>query len=139
MKKLDIYLDTSVINFLFAVDAPEFMKVTKELFDNYIKNEKYRVFISQVVINEINATKNPEVRNKLLSVLQKYPIRQVKIQHESDAIIKLSLKYIQSGILPKTMIADANHIAISVVNNIDVLLSWNFKHLANIHREREKF
>ena len=34
MKKLKIYLDTSVINFLFADDVPEFRKITEDFFEN---------------------------------------------------------------------------------------------------------
>jgi hypothetical protein len=30
MKKLNVYLDTSVINFLFAEDSPEKKKITEE-------------------------------------------------------------------------------------------------------------
>lgn len=37
MKKLKIYLDTSVINFLFADDVPEFQKITEDFFENYVK------------------------------------------------------------------------------------------------------
>ena len=50
MKKLKIYLDTSVINFLFADDVPEFKKITDDFFENYIKKEKYLAYISDVVI-----------------------------------------------------------------------------------------
>jgi len=32
MKKLRIYLDTSVVNFLFAEDAPDFRRVTEDFF-----------------------------------------------------------------------------------------------------------
>jgi len=32
MKKLRIYLDTSIINFLYADDAPDLKKITEELF-----------------------------------------------------------------------------------------------------------
>ncbi len=35
MRKLKIYLDTSVINFLFADDVPEFKKITEDFFMNY--------------------------------------------------------------------------------------------------------
>jgi len=34
-------------------------------------------------------------------------------------------------------IEDAYHIAISTVNDLDVLTSWNYKHLANINKERK--
>ena len=43
--------------------------------------------------------------------------------------------YIQSGIIPKNKTEDALHIAISTVYKMDVLLSWNFKHLANISKQ----
>jgi hypothetical protein len=32
MKKLRIYLDTSIVNFLFADDAPDFRRVTEDFF-----------------------------------------------------------------------------------------------------------
>lgn len=53
MKKLKLYLDTSVLNFLFAEDAPDFKNVTIDFFENYVAKEKYDVFISNVVIREI--------------------------------------------------------------------------------------
>ena len=41
-KRLKLYLDTSIPNFLFAVDSPEKMEITKDLFDNFIKTSVYR-------------------------------------------------------------------------------------------------
>jgi hypothetical protein len=32
MKELPIYLNTSVVNFLFAEDAPDFRRVTEDFF-----------------------------------------------------------------------------------------------------------
>ena len=55
MKKLKIYLDTSVINFLFADDVPEFKKITEEFFE-HVKEQRYHVFISDIVIKEIDKT-----------------------------------------------------------------------------------
>ena len=43
MKKLKIYLDTSVINFLFADDAPEKRDITIEFFEHYVKTKFYEV------------------------------------------------------------------------------------------------
>lgn len=48
MNKLKIYLDTSVINFLFADDAPEFKEITKDFFEKYVT--EYDVYISDIVI-----------------------------------------------------------------------------------------
>lgn len=43
-KKLKIYLDTSVINFIYAEDAPDFREVTINFFENFLDN--YDVYIS---------------------------------------------------------------------------------------------
>jgi hypothetical protein len=51
MKKLRIYLDTSVINFLFADDAPDFKKATVEFFDQYATG--YELYVSEIVRLEI--------------------------------------------------------------------------------------
>ncbi|MDQ3022700.1 MAG: hypothetical protein M3R36_19365 [Bacteroidota bacterium] len=67
MRKLKVYLDTSVINFLFADDSPEFKKITIEFFNNYVRKNIYDTFISEVVIKEIMNTKNKDKRNKLLN------------------------------------------------------------------------
>ena len=36
--------------------------------------------------------------------------------------------------LTAKMRADAQHIAIATVGRVDVLVSWNFKHIVNLHR-----
>jgi len=41
MKKTTIYLDTSIINFLYADDAPEKMAITIDFFQNYVKKGVY--------------------------------------------------------------------------------------------------
>ena len=51
MNKLRIYLDTSVVNFLFADDAPDFKRVTVDFFAKHAS--KYELFASQIVILEI--------------------------------------------------------------------------------------
>jgi predicted nucleic acid-binding protein len=76
IRKLTVYLDTSVINFLFAEDAPEFQRATKRFFE--ICSARFD---------------------------------------------------------PRTKIMDAVHLAVCTVHGVDILLSWNFKHLANIRKQ----
>lgn len=136
MKKVKIYLDTSVINFLFANDVPEFKKITEEFFSYVKEGERFDVYISDIVINEINKTNDKEKKQKLLSVSEYYEL--IKLPNNRDIEIStLAEKYINKKVLSRKKLEDALHIAYSVVFEIDVLLSWNFKHLANIKRERE--
>jgi hypothetical protein len=132
MRKLKIYLDTSVINFLFAEDSEAYRNDTVDFFDNYVKTGYYDVYVSDVVIEEINRTKDIQKRNKLLSVISSYKIKIYQRNAESELLAK---KYIENNIIPLNKPDDARHIAIATINNFDILLSWNFKHLANVKKQ----
>ncbi len=70
MKKLKVYLDTSVINHLFADDAPDARKNTHDLFNFFIKPKVFDTYISPIVINEIENTTLPEKKAQLLDVIE---------------------------------------------------------------------
>jgi predicted nucleic acid-binding protein len=135
IKKLKIYLDTSVINFLFADDAPEKKEITITFFEKIVNNiSDYTIFISDIVISEIEATKDNIKKEALLDIVTKYPINFIE-DVTLDEISDLAVEYINNGIIPKKNRADALHVAICSYYNIDVLATWNFKHLANIKRK----
>jgi hypothetical protein len=69
-------------------------------------------------------------------VIKNYHLKSVEIT-QSEEIVFLANEYLSKGALPKNSEADALHIAICLVNNIDILLTWNFKHLANINRKKK--
>ncbi|OAD23098.1 hypothetical protein THIOM_001075 [Candidatus Thiomargarita nelsonii] len=136
MKRLKIYFDTSTINFLFADDAPQMRDATIEFFENFVKTGKYEVYISDIVLTEIEATNDSDKRDKLLNTTKTYPILFVDEQMSTE-IVRLTELYLNKGILPIRSKADAFHIAICVVNQIDILLTWNYKHLANFNRKQK--
>lgn len=59
MRKLKVYLDTSVVSFLFAEDSPDFRKATVEFFEHY--SLRFDLFVSDVVPTEINRDPNPDL------------------------------------------------------------------------------
>ncbi len=137
MKKLSIYLDTSVINFLYADDAPEKRDATKDFFQRYVSKGVYNIYISPIVIDEINKTKDDIQKSKLLGVITDYGLPIIDISSHFDEIQHLADAYIEQGIVPSEKVEDALHIAISTVYEMDVLLSWNYQHLANLNKERK--
>lgn len=132
MRKFKLYLDTSVLNFLYADDVPEFKKVTEDFFENYVKKGKYIVYISDVVIREIEKTKDKNRKIKLLELIKRYSLKILILDIDSDVLANV---YIREKIIPARKIEDAQHIAIATCNQIDILVSWNFKHLANIQKQ----
>lgn len=132
MRPLKLYLDTSVFNFLFADDAPELRKITEKFFED-IKN--YEIYISEVVIREINNTKKAQKRNELLGIVEKFCPILLKTD-KIEEVAELAQCYLDERVIPEAKREDAEHIAYAVVYEIDVLVSWNYKHLANINKER---
>ncbi len=132
MRQLRVYLDTSVINFLFAEDAPDFRAVTVDFFKN--NSPQHLLFISRVVLAEIGNDPDELHRQKLLDVLDEYPVKLLPTDREEE-VECLARDYLTEGAIPVSKLADAMHVAYSTIHGMDVLLSWNFKHLANIRRE----
>jgi predicted nucleic acid-binding protein len=139
MKKLRVYLDTSIINFLYIKDSPEYRKATEAFFENVVANDKIDTYISNIVIDEINKTENNEKREVLLKTFEKYENIKILIAENEvlDEIAFLGESYIKNGIIPPKKVADSFHIAYSIVFQMDILLSWNFQHLANINKEQK--
>ena len=127
MRKLKLYLDTSTISHLIADDTPEKMTDTNTLWADFIDG-KYELFISPVVMSEIDNCPEPK-RSKLYSKMEQI---QFELLQRTDEITRLAKEYIANGILTEKSIDDCLHIAFAVVNNCDIIVSWNFKHLANV-------
>lgn len=133
---ISIYLDTSIINFLLAGDAPEKKEITIDLFDNYIAKNIYDVFISQFVFQEIGQTTDKEKKKNLLDIIAKYPMKPLIID-DIPVIDSLADLYVSEGIIPVKKRMDALHVACCVLYKIDYLVSWNYRHLANVKKEKQ--
>ncbi len=135
MKRKSIYLDTSIINFLFADDEPEKKEITLEFFEHYVKPGVHHVFISQIVTDEITRTKDAHKRELLMEAIDNYSIELLEIERYNDELSRLSQIYIDKGIIPNRKLEDALHIAVTTVFELDILLSWNYRHLSNVNKE----
>jgi predicted nucleic acid-binding protein len=131
-RKLRIYLDTSVINFLYAEDAPDFQAVTVDFFRS--RSHERDLFISRVVLAEIGNDPDESHRALLLGVLDEHAVALLPTSKEME-VESLAKAYLTEGAIPVSKLADALHVAYATIHGMDVLLSWNFKHLANILRE----
>jgi predicted nucleic acid-binding protein len=134
MKKLRIYLDTSVISFLFADDAPERRDITREFFESRL--DSFDVAISDVVLVEIGRTRDLERRRLLSDAVAKYGLVPVALgEEEAVEVNDLAERYMREGVIPAAKRDDAMHVALCTVLEFDVLLSWNFEHLANLKKQ----
>jgi predicted nucleic acid-binding protein len=120
------YIDTSVFGGYFS---PEFEMATKQFFTEIDKGYKVPV-VSELTILELE--KAPihvkELYNKVFDKLQFLTI--------DNEMIDLAKAYIKEKALTMKSIGDAIHIATATIHRIDVIVSWNFKHIVNLNRIR---
>ena len=126
MKRLKIYLDTSVVSHLFADDTPDKMDDTNRLWEDF-KAGRYDIFISTITAEELQKCAEPK-RSKMAERLGEIDFQ---VLEETDEINNLANEYLSNGVLTKKSVDDCLHIAYAVVMNCDIIVSWNFKHLVN--------
>ncbi len=120
-KKIKVYLDTSVISALFDERNPERRLLTQSFFKEIQTFESY---ISEIVSIEIDKSPNLSLQNKMKEISSQLPLLPL-----TDEVEWLANEFIRYGAIPEGFPEDAYHIAIAVLNEIDYLLSWNFKHI----------
>ena len=126
MKKLKIYLDTSVISHLDQQDAPEKMADTLKLWELF-KTGKYEAVLSNITLEETYRCKEHK-RLILMEYLNQIEYTVINTDLET---IRIAEKFIDFGILRQKSFDDCTHIAAAIVSNCDVIVSWNFKHIVN--------
>lgn len=129
MKKRRIYLDTTVVSFYYAKDAPEKAIITREFFDKVLPGAKYEIFLSEVTIRELANTKELELCDKFLKLVQGLSVEVVTLTSE---ISQLAKQFVEEGYIPIKYREDALHLAFALVYNADYLMSWNFKHIVKM-------
>lgn len=127
MNRLKVYLDTSVVSYLYQEDAPEKMQDTLLLWELF-KQDVYEVYVSDIVFREIDRC-SEEKLNILLDYLDQ--IEYHELETDSNTI-ELAGKFIDFGILKKKSFDDCQHIAAAILAGCDVIISWNFKHIVNV-------
>jgi predicted nucleic acid-binding protein len=120
-RKMRVYLDTSVISALFDERNPERKSLTETFFKE-IGN--FETFVSEITVAEIERTPDTELRSKM-----KDAVLQFSVLSLTDDVEWLANLYIRYDAVPENYPEDAYHIAIAVINEVDYLLSWNFKHI----------
>lgn len=132
MKRLKLYFDTSIFNFALSDDVPREKEVTLRLF-NEVRKGKYEVYISEVVIREVNRASKEKAEN-LIGLINEIVIEELPIDEEAHELAK---RYIAEGIIPERYEDDALHIAVASINNLDAIISWNFAHIVKLKTKRE--
>ena len=123
-----VYLETTFISYLAARPSRDLLvaahqQATHDWWSN--RRPVFDCFVSQVVIDEISVGDSTESKLRLTTIAS-LPVLDVTKDAES-----LAKAILAAGVIPPKAVRDAAHVAVASVHEIDFLLTWNCKHLAN--------
>ena len=118
-----VYLETTVFNYFFDRDR-DGHAATVTLFEAISRGE-FDAYTSDVTKDELAKASEPK-RGKMLALIDAYNITVLEENHQVKFIAGL---YLEAKAIPHTHPVDATHISFASCNNIDYLLSFNFKHI----------
>ncbi len=124
---MKLYLDTSIFGGYFE---PEFQVWTKKLVEEIIKGN----YIA--VINDLTLFELENAPLHVRDLADKIIKTNAEFVTVDSACTDLAKIYIKEKIVTSKYQSDALHIATATINRIDVVISWNFKHIVNLNRIR---
>lgn len=129
MRKLRLYLDTSVISCLDVPKQPVQEAATKAFYHHVKeKTDEIELIVSPVLLFELENCPEPK-RSQLFSYLKGLKYIQLP---ENEEALELADLYVEAGVLSARHFRDLTHIAYAVLAKCDYIVSWNFNHFTNI-------
>lgn len=127
MKKPRIYIDTSVIGGCFDAEFSEWS-------NGLMKDFATGAFVP--ILSDVVAA---EVKDAPVPVRQMYE-ELLHSEHEfvlvNEEVVELADAYQRRGILTPKFYDDGLHIALATIAEVDLLVSWNFKHIVHFDKIR---
>lgn len=128
MSRLRIYIDTSVIG---GCLDPEFAEPSVRLFERF-RSRRDTAVLSTATTRELEGA--PQAVRRIVESL---PTGAVEWLTETEEVTTLADAFVAARVVPEGCEGDALHIAYATVHGVDVLVSWNFKHMVNLTRIRK--
>lgn len=122
MSDLRVYADTSVfggcLDDEFSDSSVQFFKL--------VESGRFRLVISDTTLAELQQAP-AEVRKVLLAL----PPERVERIGVDETVESLRDSYLAAEIVGPASARDAEHIAAATVADVDMVVSWNFKHIVH--------
>jgi hypothetical protein len=126
--KPTVYIETTVLGYLTSWPSGDLVvagrqKITQDWWRRAAN--AFQLVVSELVHREAG-TGDPQAVRDRLAAIRDLPVLALGQQAED-----LARALMMAGAVPATEPEDALHIALAVVNGIEFLVTWNFKHIAN--------
>ena len=125
-----VYIETSIVSYLRQRPSAQIVAAARQLLTRRWwehERQNYELATSQYVVDEA-ALGDPKLAADRLQALAEIPLLEL-----SPDIPQIAAEIVQRGILPADAQVDALHIAVAAFHEVEYLLTWNCKHIANAH------
>ena len=89
--------------------------------------EEYDPYISPAVLNEITKGDSQAIQERLDAVVE------FSVLSDRSEIMQIARMYFESTGIPEKARTDTIHLAFATYYRIQYLVTWNCKHIANVH------
>ena len=125
--KQRFYFDTTVFGGAFD---KEFEEASLQLF------EKVKLGVVTCVFSDLTESELKNAPQKVRDYFKSLPEEYMEQVVLNRDILALARRYIEEKVVGETSFDDCIHIAAATINKVDILVSWNFKHIVNVYRIR---
>ena len=122
---LRVYADTSVFGGCFDDE----FRVESVRFFEEVRQGRFIVVVSSVTLDELELAPDP-----VRAVLADLPPQQVEIVSASPESDGLRNAYLEARVVGPASSNDAAHIAVATVASVDLVVSWNFRHIVHFEK-----
>lgn len=125
-----LYMETAIVSYMTSwLNRDATVARRQSVIRDWWRRHRIRhlIYTSEVVIGEASRG-DPFAARRRLEILRKLP--RVHVSPQSHELAELILAHCR---LPARLYDDAQHVALCALHGLDVLLTWNCKHLANEH------
>ncbi|MDD1428461.1 type II toxin-antitoxin system VapC family toxin [Dolichospermum sp. ST_sed9] len=129
-----VYIETSILGHLTARPTDNLIvaanvKITQDWWNEHRRS--FMLYASEIVEDEAGKG-DPEMASQRLNLLQSLMLLEL-----TEETFELSQAFLSQSNLPQKAFNDALHMALATVYNLDYLLTWNCKHMANAQIQRK--
>ena len=125
--KTRLYFDTS---FFGGVYDEEFEEISTLLF------EKIKLGQIVCVYSDLSEAELQNAPQRVRDYFADLPKENMQFVEVSEEAYELAQKYLDEKVVGQTSVDDCRHIATATLNKVDILVSWNFKHIVNVFKIR---
>ncbi len=129
-----VYIETTIPSYLTSWPSPKVVHAgrqfsTREWWENH--RDRFELFTSLVTHQEANSGDSDAAQRRMDS-LEGIPLLAITPECES-----IAQSILNSGVIPAKADRDALHIGVATFHAMDVLLTWNIRHIANATIRKE--